>query len=117
MEHHPSYKEVWERVIPATKDPYEITERFGDEFASRADYIERYRFGYAFHPVHSILATHPLKRLKHAARVYVAGAEDPAVPQHLGFIPAKTVEDAVADAQRIHGPDATIACVRNPQGV
>jgi len=116
MEHHPAYKEVWERVLPASKDPYEISERFGEEFATRADYIEQYRFGYAFHPIHAILATHPLKRLRHAARVYVAGAEDPAVPQHLGFIPTATVEEAIAQAEQIHGPDASIVCVRNPQG-
>jgi hypothetical protein len=117
MEHHPSYKEVWERVIPATRDPYEITHRFGEEFATHGGYIERYRHGYAFHPVHGILATHPLKRLKHAARIYVAGAEDPDIPRHLGFIPTRTVEEAIAEAERIHGPDATIACVRTPQGV
>ena len=116
MEHHPSYKEVWERVLPLEKDPYRISERFGDEFAARADYIEMYRSGYAFHPVHAILATHPLKRLRHAGRIYVAGAEDPAVPRHIGFIPAKTVEDAVREAQKVHGPDAKIACVRTPQG-
>jgi len=116
MEHHPAYKEVWERVIPATRDPYEITARFGEEFATHAGYIEQYRHGYAFHPVHGILATHPLKRLKHAARVYVAGAEDPEVPRWLGFIPTRTVEEAIAEAERIHGPDATIACVRTPRG-
>ncbi len=116
MEHHPSYKEVWERVIPATKDPYEITERFGEEFATHGGYIDQYRRGVAFHPVHGILATHPLKRLRHAARVYVAGADDPAIPRHLGFIPTKTVEDAIREAERIHGPDATIVCVRNPGG-
>ena len=116
MEHHPSYKEVWERVLPATKDPYEITARFGEEFARHAGYIEQYSHGYAFHPVHGILATHPLKRLRHAARVYVASAEDQAVPKHVGFIPTATVEDAIREAEAIHGPDATIACVRNPGG-
>ncbi len=117
MEHHPSYKEVWERVLPVEKDPYRITERFGDEFATRADYIEQYRFGYAFHPVHGILATHPLKRLRHAGRIFVAGAVDPAIPAHLGYIPTRTVEEAIAEAQKIHGSDCSIACVRNPQGV
>jgi nickel-dependent lactate racemase len=116
MEHHPSYKEVWDRVLPATRDPYEITARFGDEFATNGDYIEQYRFGYAFHPVHGILATHPLKRLKHAGRVFVAGAEDPEVPRRLGYIPTRTVEEAIAEAERIHGADCTIACVRSPQG-
>ena len=116
MEHHPSYKEVWERVLPATKDPYAITERFGEEFATHAGYIEQYRNGVAFHPVHGILATHPLKRMQHAARVYVAGADDPAVPKHVGFIPTATVEDAIAEAESIHGTDASIVCVRNPGG-
>ena len=96
MEHHPSYKEVWERVLPQSKDPYEISERFGQEFATR----------FGFDP----------DRLRHAGRVFVAGAEDPAVPRHLGFIPTKTVEEAIAEAEKIHGTDCTIACVRTPQG-
>ena len=116
MEHHPSYKEVWERVLPELRDPYEITHRFGDHFATRQDYIEQYRFGVAFHPIHGILATHPLKRLRHAGRIYVAGPDDPRVPEHIGFIPAVSVEEAIASARRHHGPDTTIACIRNPQG-
>lgn len=116
MEHHPSYKEVWQRVLPELRDPYEITTRFGDEFATRADYIDMYRNGVAFHPIHGILATHPLKRLKHAARIYVAAPNDPMVPKHIGYIPANSVEDAISEALKHHGPDATIACIRNPQG-
>jgi hypothetical protein len=115
-EHHPSYREVWERVLPETRDPYEITERFGEEFATHAGYIERYRNGVAFHPVHAILATHPLKRLRHAGRVFVAGARDPAVPERVGFIPTPTVEDALAEAERIHGSDCSIVCVENAMG-
>ena len=103
-------------MLPATKDPYDITARFGEEFATHAGYIDQYSHGFAFHPAHGILATHPLKRLRHAGRVYVAGADDPAVPGHLGFIPAATVEDAIREAESVHGPDATIACVRNPGG-
>ena len=117
LEHHPSYPEVWNRVLPETLDPYEITARFMDEFAGRADYIERYRNGYAFHPVHGILATHPLKRLRHAARVFVAGAQDPAVPRHLGFIPTASVEEALAEAELIHGRDCSIVCIKQFAGM
>jgi hypothetical protein len=117
LEHHPSYPEVWNRVLPETLDPYEISARFMDEFASRADYIERYRNGHAFHPVHGILATHPLKRLRHAARVFVAGAEDPAVPRHVGFIPTASVEEAIAAAERIHGRDCSIVCIKQFAGM
>jgi nickel-dependent lactate racemase len=114
MEHHPAYREVWDRVLPASRDPYEISERWIDEFATRGDYIERYRNAVAFHPVHSILATHPLKRLRHAGRVFVAGANDPSVPRHVGFEPTATVEEAIARAESIHGPDASIACIDIP---
>jgi hypothetical protein len=31
--HHPSYLDVWERVLTQTRDPYEISARFEDEFA------------------------------------------------------------------------------------
>jgi hypothetical protein len=107
MEHHPSYIDAWNRVLPETRDPYEIMARYTDEFATHAGYIERYRHGVAFHPVHAILATHPLRRLKHASRVIVAGALDPAVPAHVGFDYAPSVEDALASV----GDDASIVCV------
>jgi nickel-dependent lactate racemase len=115
-DHHPAYREVWDRVLPETHDPYEITDRFGEEFATRADYIDRYRNGVAFHPVHAILATHPLKRLRHAARVFVAGAQDAKVAEHVGFTSVPSVEDAIAEAERIHGKDCTIAVVPNTMG-
>jgi hypothetical protein len=111
MEHHPSYKEAWDRVLPQSLDPYEITARFCEEFATNAAYIERYRNGVAFHPVHAILATHPLRRLKHAGRVIVAGAEDRGVPAHVGFGYAATVEEAVGEAERTHGAGCEIVCV------
>jgi hypothetical protein len=111
MEHHPSYKDVWDRVLPQTRDPYEIMARYGDEFTSHTGYIERYRNGVAFHPIHGLLATHPLRRMKHASRVIVAGVEDPAVPRRLGFEHAATVEDAVRMAEATHGTDCSIACV------
>jgi len=111
MEHHPSYREAWDRVLPQTLDPYEIMRRFETEFVTNAGYIDRYRNGVAFHPVHAILATHPLRRLKHAANVIVAGAEDPAVPRHVGFEHAASVEDAIAAAERAHGADCSIVCV------
>src|SRR5213594_620211 len=37
---HPSYPEVWERILPETRDPYEITARFAEDLATRPEYIE-----------------------------------------------------------------------------
>ena len=111
---HASYPEVWERILPQTRDPYEITERFADDFAHRPDYVEVYRRRYAFHPIHGILATHPLKRLRHVGRVIVAASRDPHVPRHLGFDVAGSVEEAVARARQIHGRECAIAYVEQP---
>lgn len=116
LEHHPAHAHAWRHVLPETLDPYEISERFEDEYAHHAEFIERYRNAVAYHPIHAILATHPLKRLKHAGRVLVAGAEDPDVPRHVGFTPTATVEEAIAEAERVHGRDCSITCVRTFPG-
>jgi hypothetical protein len=96
--HHPSYREVWERVLPETRDPYQARERFETEYATHEGYIERYRNGFGFHPVHGIMALFPLKRLRHAGRVIVAGIENPALAEHVGFEAAASVENALAMA-------------------
>jgi hypothetical protein len=112
--HHPSYREVWERVLPETRDPWEARERFEPELAARPDLIERYRTGFGFHPTHPIMALYPLKRLRHAGRVIVAGAQDPAVVRHAGFEPAESVEDALAMSAERHGREQAVAFVRYP---
>jgi hypothetical protein len=116
-EHHPSYREVWERVLPETRDPWEARERFEPELAERSDLIERYRTGFGFHPTHPVMALYPLKRLRHAGRVIVAGAEDPEVVRHAGFEPAASVEDALAMAAEVHGSAQTVGFVRYPPAV
>jgi hypothetical protein len=109
--HHPSYPDVWEQILPVTRDPYEISARFEDAFARHAGHIDAYRHRFAFHPIHGILATHPLKRLRHVGRVMVVGARDAHVPRHLGFEVADSVEEAIARARAMHGRGATIGVV------
>jgi len=112
--HHPSYREVWNQVLSRSRNPYEIRDLYEEDFAHRPEYLYKYRFGYGFHPIHGIMATYPLKRLKHAARVFVAGATDPSLVTHLGFEPKESVEAAVAAAEKIHGKDSSILFIRNP---
>ncbi|MGH7306924.1 MAG: lactate racemase domain-containing protein [Candidatus Rokuibacteriota bacterium] len=111
---HPSYPDVWERVLGTTRDPHEIMRRFADDYARRPEYIEAYRSRFGFHPVHAIFAVYPLKRLGHVGRVIVAAPRDPAIPRHLGFEVAGSVEEAVALAETHHGPSASIAYVEQP---
>jgi hypothetical protein len=113
--HFPSYREVWDRWLGQTNDPYLIKDRAEDDFAHRPEYLYKYRFCYGFHPVHAVMATYPLKRLRHVGEVIVAGAEKPALADHLGFRSTETVETAIEQAQSIHGRDAVIAYIKYPQ--
>jgi hypothetical protein len=112
--HHPTHKEIWDRILPHYRDPYEIADLFEEDFAHRPDYIYKYRYCYGFHPTHGLMTTYPLKRLRHANKVFVAGAESPALIEHLGFEPTVTIEDAIQKALGIHGKDASIAFVQYP---
>ncbi len=111
---HPSYPEVWERILPRTRDPYEIMTRYADDYARRPDYVDAYRERFAFHPVHAIMAVYPLKRLERIGRVIVAGPVDAAIPRHIGFDAAPSVEEAVARAESIHGRECAIAYIAQP---
>jgi len=112
--HHPSYREIWNDVLPQSRDPYEIRDRFAAEYVRKQPYVDKYRYEFGFHPMHGIMATYPLKRLEHAARIYVAHAEVPALIEHLGFIPTATVNEAIAQARAIHGEHAKVALVQYP---
>lgn len=114
---HASYPYVWENVLPQTKDPDEARTRFEPELARDQSLIDRYRNDNAFHPVHAVMAIYPLKRLRHAGHVVVAGAEDPSVPAHLGFGSAPTIEAALGRAADIHGKDPSVALIDYPAAV
>ena len=112
--HHPTHREVWNQILSIHRDPYEIIDLYEEDFAHRPDYIYKYRFCLGFHPVHGLMTTYPLKRLRHARQVLVAGAENPSLVEHLGFHPTATVEEAVQSAKQVHGKDASVVFVRYP---
>ena len=112
--HHPSYPDVWENVLSKTRDPYEIEKTYTDYYATHEEMIDLYRNHYAFHPIHGIFATQPLRRLKHCGKVIVAGAEDPGIPEHLGFDAVKTVEEALILAKDLHEDEFAIAYAQQP---
>ena len=105
---------VGARAAARRGTPTRSTPASRTEFARHAAHIDAYRHRFAFHPIHGILATHPLKRLRHVGRVIVAGPRDAHVPRHLGWDVAASVEEAVARARALHGPGATIGVVEQP---
>jgi len=112
--HHPTHREIWDRVLVNNRDPDQIMSSYANEFATRRDHIAKYRFECAFHPIHGLLALQPLKRLRHVSHVFMAGIQEPKLAQQLDFTPTKTVEEAINEAQSIHGKGAIVACVQYP---
>lgn len=109
--HHPSYLEAWNRVLGKTKDPYEIHELFEEDFAHRPDYIYKYRFCYAYHPVHPLFLLYSIAP-EHPRKVIVAGANNPWVIQYMGFEPARTVQEAIEKAEEVVGKDCSISYMK-----
>ena len=113
--HHPSYREVWDDVLPTIGgDPDEALRRHADDLATRPAYLEAYRHGHGFHGVHPLMGLFPLTRLRHAARIFIAGIEDPKLAEHAGFEATASVEEAIERARALHGADAKVTLVRYP---
>ena len=108
------YKTFFEEVLPIEKDPYRILDRYADEYANHPEFIHNYRFRFSHHPILPVFASFPLKRLKHAGRVFVAGAENKVMIKRLGFEPFDDVETAIEAAQEIHGAGASVGFTRYP---
>jgi hypothetical protein len=109
--HHASYPVIWREVLSRSRDPYAIERDFAEQYAHDEPLIKKYRDEFAFHPVHAILACYPLKRLSQIGQVFVAGAQSPDVPRHLGFTPTTSVDEALALAAERHGADFSLACL------
>ncbi len=113
--HHPSYIEFFDKVLPETKDPYEIKKEYEEDFAHRNEYIDKYRNNYAFHGVHPLYAWYwGARALKNLGKVIIAGAKEPWVVRRMGFDNSKSIEEAINKAEELHGKDCTITYQRMP---
>jgi len=83
---------------------------YGETFARNQQYIDRYRFNYAFHPFHgfSMISCGHIAEMNTSA-IYIVGAKEPGVARSMGLKTRATFEDALADAMKKHvGPNPNI---------
>jgi nickel-dependent lactate racemase len=113
--HFPSYRELYEQVLPAVRDANEGWELFGADFANRPEYVHAYRHRFGYHGAHPFFmwGRQPTA-LKHLGGLYLAGATDPEVARRLGFEPFPSLEAALDAAQRNLGPDCSITLIDAP---
>ena len=113
---YPSYVEMFEKLIPHTHNPFELWELYAEEYAHRPEFIHKYRYGFGFHGVHPlILWGQGAYGLRYVGKVFLAGATDPEVAKMLGFEPFASVEEAIAEAERLMGKDCSITYLEMPE--
>ncbi len=112
---HPSYVELWEKVLPVMRDPFDCWYWHAEEYAHRPEFVHKYRYGYAMHGVHPlILWGQGAFALRHCGRIFLAGVQEPWVAERLGFEPFPTVEAALAEARASLGAGASVTYLHLP---
>lgn len=108
-----------EKLWPYTKEMMRLYQskntlpdlnEYGETFARNQQYIDRYRFNYAFHPFHgfSMISCGHIAEMNTSA-IYIVGAKEPGVARSMGLKTCATFEDALSDAMKKHvGPNPNI---------
>ena len=98
--HHPSYIEFFHRILPETRDSFELQRKYEAEFAHNPDYIRMYRTGNAYHGVHPFYMWYWGENGRaHVGKVIVVGAEKKETAQILGWETAANMPEALEMAQ------------------
>jgi hypothetical protein len=103
-EHHPSYYDFFEEVLPQTRDPGEMEKRFEKSYAENERYIDRYRNGYAYHGVHPFYMWYwGSHGAAHVGRVIAVNPVSPEATGRLGYDIAPSLPTALGMARDFVG--------------
>ena len=112
--HHPSYVELFERVLPEMTDPRQIAETYEAEFAENPTYLRMYREGYAYHGVHALYMWYwGVRALDHLGKVIVLkpqNAKAVEAAHRMGYDTASSMSEALEKAHSVVGssPEVTL---------
>lgn len=107
--HHPSYIEFFHRLLPETRDSFELQRKYEAEFAHNPEYIRMYRTGNAYHGVHPFYMWYWGENGRaHVGKVIVVGAESRRAAEIMGWEAAQNMPEALAMAESYVGHKPTI---------
>lgn len=113
--HHPSYIEFFHRLLPETRDSFELQRKYEAEFAHNPDYIRMYRTGNAYHGVHPFYMWYWGENGRaHVGKVIVVGAEDKRTAHIMGWECAASMEEALEMAQSHVGRPPSVTHMHIP---
>ncbi len=114
-EHHPSYIELFNRLLPETRDAAVLHERYEQEFAHNPSYVDRYRFGNAYHGAHPFYMWYWGEGgRRDVGRIIAAGAENSRVTELLGWERADSLAEAIAMARSSAPTSPEITMLHHP---
>jgi hypothetical protein len=114
-DHHPSYIEFFNRLLPETRDSKVLEAKYQDEFAKNPSYIEMYRRGHAYHGAHPFYMWYWGEAGRQwCGKVICVGADNTHVPARLGWERADTLGEAIAMARSFVGRSAEITMLHHP---
>lgn len=94
--HHAPYIEFVHRLLPETRDSYELHKKYERAFAEDPTYVEMYRHGNAYHGSHPFFMWYWGEAgRQHRGRVIVAGAQDDYICEIFGYEPAANLQEAI----------------------
>ncbi|MFZ9886424.1 MAG: lactate racemase domain-containing protein [Myxococcota bacterium] len=97
---HAPYIEFVHRLLPETRDAFELHKRYERQFAEDPTYVELYRRGNAYHGSHPFFMWYWGEAgRQHIGRVIVAGAKDDYMCELFGYEPAANLQEAIAMAR------------------
>ena len=109
-EEFPSYRETYELFQKDHNNILPDIEKYGEYFANKKEYIDKYRYNYGYHPYHafSMVSCGHIAEMNCAA-VYIAGAYEPGYARAMGMKTRASFEEALEDAKRKYtGPSPNI---------
>ena len=91
----------------------ELHKKYEKQFAKNPAYVQMYRTGKAYHPVHPFYMWYWGENgRQHRGRVIVVGADNEYIPQVLGYETAATMSDALRMARETAPENPDISCFR-----
>lgn len=97
----PSYRETYELFLHDYHNILPEMSEHGEFFARKKEYIDTYRFNYAYHPFHafSMMSCGHLAE-KYCSAIYCVGAYEPGYARGMGMKTRATFEEAIEDAKK-----------------
>ncbi|MEZ4272940.1 MAG: hypothetical protein R3C68_16360 [Myxococcota bacterium] len=98
-----------------TRDSFELHKRYEREFAENLSYVDRYRFGNAYHGAHPFYMWYWGEAGRQwCGRIIAAGAENSRVTNILGWERADSLAEAIAMARSTAPDSPDITMLHHP---